>query len=263
MNLTYLEIDHNRGPYDALKGEARAAFNERLVLSYLYHDHALEGVPLSRREIDRALEGKPCRNYCDGEIKKSLRRLKKAFGDIREDARDGEDLSIEWIKDRHVHMCDDDDEAAGRYRQRNTSPGVYNLDIVKSGSLSYHFHKFIEDYREEYRHYHPVRAAAVAHWEFMHVFPYDDRTGIVGRLMLNFLLMRADYPPATIHAMDRHHYFKALRGHRSDMVNVVVDGVKATISAAEEFASQWEDVQSATPEPFVDRRKSNHPRRAL
>ena len=263
MNLSYLEVDHTRSPYDALSGSEREEFHERLALSLLYHDHALEGVPLERDEIDRALTGKPCRNYCDGEIKKSLRRLKQAFGDVRRDARQGEELSVEWLRALHVHMCDEGDEAAGRYRERNTSPGVYNLKIVKSDELEGHFYQLIEDYREEYRHYHPVRAAAVTHWEFMRLFPFDERTGVVGRLMMNFLLMRADYPPATIHAMDRHHYFKALRGHRSDLVPVVVDGVKSTISAAEEFASHWDEAQTSTPKPFIDRRASKPQPRAL
>ncbi len=235
MNLTYLEVDHARSPYDALKDEGREAFFDRLVLCLLYHDHALEGVPLSTDEIERALDGKPCRNYCDEQIQKSLRRLRASFYSVREQAREGRELSVDWIRQLHCDLCDDDEEAAGRYRQRDTSPGVYNLEIVDSSSISYHFHKFIDDCQGEFRNYHPVRRAAVAHWQFMRVFPFDERTGIVGRLLMNFMLWRNDYPPATIHAMDRHHYFQALRGHESDMVPVLVDGLKATISAAENF----------------------------
>ena len=44
MNLTYLEIDHNRASYDALVGEAKSAFIDRLMLGWMFHDHALEGV---------------------------------------------------------------------------------------------------------------------------------------------------------------------------------------------------------------------------
>ena len=233
MNLTYLEVDHARSPYDALTGEQRDAFYERLALSYLYHDHALEGVPLSPRKIRRALEGKPCRNYCDEQTHKSLCRLREGLFRIREEAREGREITGGWIRDLHCHMCDEGEEAAGRYRQRDTSPGVYNLDIVQSNSISYHFNKFVEDCQGEFRQIHPVRRAAVAHWKFMRVFPFDDRTGVVGRLIMNFMLMKNDYPPAAIHAMDRHHYFQALRGHESDMVPVVVDGIKATIDAAD------------------------------
>lgn len=234
MNLTYLEIDHARGGYDALTGEELAAFNESLRFCWLYHDHALEGIPLTRDDIDRALACKPCRNYVDGQVKKSLRRLNRAFEYIDEQARQRVELSVDWLRDLHTRLCDDED-AAGEFRERNTSPGVYNLKIVDSSELDERFEAFIDTYREEFANYHPVRAAALAHWEFMRLFPFDEKTGMVGRLMMNFLLLREDYPPATIHARDRHHYFQALRGHRSELVPVIVDAVRTTISAAEEF----------------------------
>lgn len=259
MNLTYLEVDHARSPYDALSGKQREAFQERLVLSLLYHDHALEGVPLSPREIDRALQGKPCRNYCDGETQKSLCRLQSAIGYVRREAQAGRSVTAEWIKELHGRMCDNDCESAGRYRKRDTSPGVYNLDIVKANSISYHFHKFVENCEGEFQTYHPVRRAAVAHWEFMRVFPFDERTGIVGRLLMNLMLLKNDYPPATIHAMERHTYFQALRGHRSDMVPVVVDGLKATITAAEDFAAHEEQINGTDATPPVNGNKFNRP----
>jgi len=247
MNLTYLEVDHARSPYDALTGEQRDAFFERLALSLLYHDHALEGVPLSREKIERALEGKPCRSYCDEQTHKSLCRLREGLFQVRREAREGRPITGEWIRDLHGRFCDEDEEAAGRYRQRDTSPGVYNLDIVQSNSISYHFRQFVEECQGDYQQLHPVRRAAVAHWNFMRVFPFDQRTGVVGRLIMNFMLMKNDYPPATIHAMDRHHYFQALRGHESDLVPVVVDGIKATIQAAEVFSDEQREAEVAAP----------------
>lgn len=238
MNLTYLEVDHARSPYDALTGRQREAFYDRLALSVLYHDHALEGVPLSRDEIDRALDEKPCRNYCDEQTQKSLLRLQDSMRSVRQEARDGREITVDWIEKLHCDLCDDDEAAAGTYRERNTSPGVYNLDIIDSEAVEERLEQFVADVKGEFRQYHPVRRAAVAHWEFMRVFPFDERTGVVGRLLMNFMLWRNDYPPATIHAQDRHHYFQALRGHRSDMVPVLVDGLKATISAAEDFRAE-------------------------
>ncbi len=242
MNLTYLEIDHSRSAYDALSDGERESFRERLKLSWLYHEHALEGIPLSRRDIDRALEGKPCRNYCDGENQKSICRLHRAFDYIEREAREGRPLTVDWLEDLHARLGNSEDNQSSSYRDRDTSPGVYNLDIVPSESLPGRFESFVETYyREELHREHPVRSAALAHWEFMRVFPFDKRTGLVGRLMMNFLLLRDAYPPAVIHERDRHHYFQALRGHRSDLVPVVVEAIRGTISAAEEFSDASTD----------------------
>ncbi len=238
MNLTYLEVDHKRAGYDSLTGEARSAFMERLVLSWMYHDHALEGVVLSHADMKRALSGQPVRNYCDGLVQKSLTRMQSIAAHLFECAQRDEEITMEFIKDLHIRLCDEGDEAGGRYRKRDTSPGVYNLNIVPNGSISYYFRKFLELCNEELKDAHPIRAAAIAHHEFMKLFPFDEKSGIVGRLVMNYMLIRAGYPPAIIHQMDRHHYFSALDGHRTDLVPVLVDALSATLSAADEFARQ-------------------------
>ena len=239
MNLTYLEIDHHRSAFDALSGRARDLFMERLLWGWIYHDHALEGVVLTQNDIERALSGQPSRNYCDGQLHKSLVRLRAAALALFEPETRRQDLSIDFIRDLHVRLCDPDDPKAGRYRQRDTSPGVYNLDVVAQGSISYYFHRFMALYEEELVRCHPVRAAAIAHWEFMRVFPFDERTGYVGRLMMNHILVRHGYPPAIIHANDRHDYFAALDGHRSDLVPVLVEAISATIGAARTFSQRF------------------------
>jgi Fic family protein len=235
MNLAYLEVDHQRAVYTSMRPMKREAFWERLVLSWLYHDHALEGVVVTQQDLARALDGLPCRSYCDARVQGSLLRLKAAIAYIEESAARGDDLTMEWVKDLHARLCPEGDEGAGRYRKRGTSPGVYNLDVVAPASISYHFRKFFDLLDGELESLHPLRKAAIAHWEFMKVFPFDERTGVVGRLMMNFILLKHKYPPGIIHAMDRHHYFGALSGHRTDLVPVLVEAVSATIEAARNF----------------------------
>ncbi len=238
MNLAYLEIDYNRAAYDSMPAHVRDAFNERLMLSWLYHEHALEGVVLTGQEIDRALTYQPCRNWCDSMTHRSLRALRDAFMAMMAGPRDlGEAVSLEWLKAMHQGISPGGEEA-GRYRKRDTSPGVYNLEVAPASSISYYLRKFLELYHAELRHAHPVRAAAIAHWELMRVFPFDERTGLVARLMMNYILVSHDYPPAIIHAQDRHLYFAALNGHRADLVPIIVDAVSATINAAQAYSNQ-------------------------
>lgn len=245
MNLTYLEVDHNRNFFDELSGSARDAFMDRLVVSWIYHDHALEGVVLTQADMDRFLSGKPVRNYCDGLIQKSLCRMRDLINYLYECGKTREPVTLDFIKDLHERLCDEDDEAAGRYRKRNTSPGVYNLDICPQGSISYYFHKLIETWEEELVNYHPIRAAAMLHWEYMKIFPFDDKSGIVGRLLMNYILIRDGYPPAIIHAHDRHQYFSALDGYRHDLIPVLVDAIGSTITAAQGFSSHFVEPNAA------------------
>ena len=239
MNLTYLEIDRKRSIYQDVVESHGLEFRDRLAMSWLYHDHALEGVVIAPEDLERARQGMPARNYCDGVLLHSLQAMREAIDLIHDSAYRGDELSIDWLRDLHEHLSLDDSEAAGRYRQRDTSPGVYHLDVVPQNSISYHFHKFIDSFHGEMSSMHPVRRAAVAHWEFMCVFPFDHLTGVVGRLMANFVLLRHGFPPAIIHATDRQSYFDALKAQRIDGVPVIANAVRSSISAAREYRSRF------------------------
>ena len=237
MNLVYLEIDYHRSDYDAMPAALRGEFIERLAASWLYHECALEGIVVTPQELRRALHNQPCRTHCEAKRDRLIRRLHASFVGLFDEAGTREPMTLDWIKAQHAALCDEGEEGAGRYRKRDTSPGVYNLDVIASQTISYHLRRFLDNFEGELSESHPVRAAALAHWELMKIFPFDERTGLVTRLMTNAILMRHDYPPAVIHASERHTYFGALNGHRADMIPVIVDAVSATISAATAFSS--------------------------
>jgi fido (protein-threonine AMPylation protein) len=72
---------------------------------------------------------------------------------------------------------------------------------------------------------HPVVHAAVHHAWFERIHPFVDGNGRVGRLVLNFLLIQAGYPPAVILKEQRRRYLDALRladrGNPSPLAEVV------------------------------------------
>lgn len=245
MNLTYLEIDHQRSTYHNLSASPSSDFVTKLVDSWLYHDHALEGVVLSQEDLERGKAGLPSRNYCDARVQRSLRAMREAITFIHESAAAGNALSIDWLRELHTMLCPPGDEAAGRYRKRNTSPGVYHLEVAPANSISYYLHKFIDIYESELVDLHPIRRAAMAHHEFMKVFPFDERTGVVGRLMMNFLLIEKKFPPAIIHASNRHLYFTALGEHRAAMIPVAADAIRATIHAAHSYQARLRNTEYA------------------
>jgi Fic family protein len=72
----------------------------------------------------------------------------------------------------------------------------------------------------------------------MRCFPFDEKTGMVGRLLMNAVLIRGGYPPAIIHQMDRQTYFAALDGRREELIPVIVDAIRATIECAADFSRQ-------------------------
>ena len=57
---------------------------------------------------------------------------------------------------------------------------------------------------------HPLLRAAILHHEFVAIHPFDDGNGRIGRIVMNFALMRSGYPPAIIPVSKRLEYYGAL-----------------------------------------------------
>ena len=58
---------------------------------------------------------------------------------------------------------------------------------------------------------HPVVVAALFHLEFESIHPFVNANGRTGRLLSNFILMRAGYEPVNIQAESRARYIAAIR----------------------------------------------------
>jgi Fic family protein len=58
---------------------------------------------------------------------------------------------------------------------------------------------------------HPLEIAAKLHHDFLLVHPFDDGNGRVGRLLINYVLLRAGFPPLIIKASDKTNYLASLQ----------------------------------------------------
>lgn len=80
---------------------------------------------------------------------------------------------------------------------------------------------------------HPLLHAAVHHAWFERIHPFVDGNGRVGRLVLNFMLIQAGYPPAVILASQRTRYLQALRladhGNPNPLAEVIARAVSGAL----------------------------------
>lgn len=213
-----------------------AQFEQRSNLSWLYHDQALEGVALDETELRKALSGQEGRHHSEEQLFQHIRNVMKAIEDTRLFAREPlATLSLEEIKQFHVFLADPADPAAGRYRKTEGPAAAYKHQVTRTPSISYRLRKLVEAIETTYGEMHPVRAAALMHHEFMSIWPFDDRAGTAGRLLMNYWLIHAGYPPAIIHATDRQSYYDALCDKPEAMIAVVSDALESTMRCAIAF----------------------------
>ena len=79
---------------------------------------------------------------------------------------------------------------------------------------------------------HPLVHAAIHHAWFERIHPFVDGNGRVGRLLLNFMLIQAGYPPAVILASQRPRYLQALKLADSENPNSLAEVIARAVSGA-------------------------------
>ncbi len=71
-------------------------------------------------------------------------------------------------------------------------------------------------HKENKNIFKPLVTAAILHNQFEHIHPFQDGNGRVGRLLLNFILIKSGYPPINIKLEDRGEYYKSLQKYSKD-----------------------------------------------
>lgn len=66
-------------------------------------------------------------------------------------------------------------------------------------------------YQEKNNVLHPVQLAAEFHYKFVCIHPFDDGNGRVSRLLMNYILLKHNYPMLIIKSEDKENYLTALQ----------------------------------------------------
>ena len=101
----------------------------------------------------------------------------------------------------------------GNYKQYPNSVRLTNGEIFHYASPAetpVQMQELIEWFRTEERTLHPVTLAAMLHYKFVRIHPFDDGNGRVSRLLVNYVLLKNDLPPIIIKSSDKSNYLNAL-----------------------------------------------------
>ena len=73
----------------------------------------------------------------------------------------------------------------------------------------------IKFYYENKNKFHPFVMACLIHAKFVEIHPFEDGNGRTGRALMNWVLMRADYPKLYIPVTKRQKYYEAIDLHNA------------------------------------------------
>ncbi len=228
------ELDKIKKEYLNLPKETRENRYESFVSSFTYDSTNIEGNTLTLQETSQLLfEGITPR--------KSLREInevinnKKAVDFILEYK---EDISKELILKLHKIIVQDTlnkelDNQIGKYRTLQVYIRGTNWIPAKPVEVPKEMASLLSWYSKNKKKLHPLILAAYFHSAFETIHPFVDGNGRVGRILVNFILSKNQFPMVNIPNLKKHLYYEALEksqvnGELRPLVKFLLDLIKSS-----------------------------------
>ena len=220
--------------------ETKKSLDEDFKLRYTNDSNAIEGNTLTLFETKVVLEGMTIGGKS---LKEHLETINHAHAIdfMLEMANSNTMLNTFDIKSLHqIVLQSIDQKNAGVYR---------NIDVIISGANhmppSYinvvsEMERFLEWYQNEAQILHPIIRASRIHIDFVGIHPFVDGNGRMSRLLMNYELIKNNYPPINIKYSSKAEYFYALDEahcyqHYEKFDNLVIREVKSELEKQIQF----------------------------
>ncbi|MBW2978369.1 Fic family protein [Candidatus Woesearchaeota archaeon] len=181
----------------------------RFTENFTYNTNAIEGSTVALDEAKDLIEHKEKPHGAD-EIE--TLGVANAVEYIR---KTRSKLNISLIKKLHFLCFEKTKSFAGKLRNVEVVIRDRYGNIVHQGAPYNKVPKLLEKLTKWYaKHkikYPPLLLAALVHNEFENIHPFQDGNGRVGRLLLNYVLLKHSYPPINIRFKDRQRYYRVLQ----------------------------------------------------
>ena len=179
------------------------------IIEFAYNTASIEGNTINLEEARNLLnEGITPKDKTLREVY-DLQNTEKVFLELlnlKSDNKLEHDLII-WIHDK---LLEDIDERKG-YRTTDIRVIKSNFDATPGKYVKTDMDLLLKWYNENKNKLHPLALAIIFHHKFEKVHPFMDGNGRTGRMIMNFILLNNQLPPAIIHRKTRKNYLEAMR----------------------------------------------------
>jgi len=186
---------------------------QKFTEDFVYNTNAIEGSTVKREEVPKILRN--AKTTDDEELE--TKGVARAVDYIRETK---EEISLSLIKKLHYLCFQDTKSFAGKIRDvevviRNARGEILHQG-VKSSEVNAALNDLTNWYKANKEKFKPLILAAIIHNQFEYIHPFQDGNGRVGRLLLNFILIKKRYPPINITFEDRGEYYNTLQEYQKN-----------------------------------------------
>lgn len=245
VRARFIDLDEKTDELNVLledMPDERDAFDERCKIAYIHHDCALDGIVLTYHELRAAVDRKVMSDSALLPAYQEIKNHADALEVISEHCREEQGkknrarnpkVTTQLVYDLHVLLNKDlPRKTPGVLRKDMPLHRTYFHEIMDPEEIDNGLKRVCEAVSHpDFRAQHPINQACLFHHDFMKVFPFSDGAGKVGRLIMNYFLMRDGYLPAVIHACDRQRYYESLKQGPENLRLLLIDSMEAALEA--------------------------------
>ncbi|MBI5002285.1 Fic family protein [Candidatus Woesearchaeota archaeon] len=203
-----------------------------IITQFTYDTNRIEGSTLSYKDTKMLLEEgispkeKPIRDIKEAE------NHKQAFLYMKQQLKG--DISKEFILELHRLLKNTVTEDAGKFRTGQVRVGT--LIPISAKLLETELDNLLDWYHNNKNNLHPLETASEFHSVFERLHPFFDGNGRVGRLLLNYILLKNKYPLLIVQNKNKRRYYTALK--KADDGNIL-PMLKYLLFELQEQAKNW------------------------
>lgn len=176
---------------------------------FVYNTNAIEGSTVEYSEVKNLIENK---DYPQGSDENETIGVANAIEYVKVTK---EKFSLKLMKKLHLLCFKNSKHFAGEFRKVEVVITDGRGQIVHRGAPAKDVEKLLRElaewYKKHEKKYPPLLLAALIHNHFENIHPFQDGNGRVGRLILNYVLLKHNYPPLNIKLRDRMQYYNVLQ----------------------------------------------------
>ena len=243
-----------------LRQEDEARLQKKFMLEFNYNSNHIEGNTLTYGQTEALLlfgrVNEPAKMKDLEDMKASNIALKM----MEEQAKSEYPLTETFIRQLHKTMMRENYEEyrstpdgkswhytvhAGIYKTRPNSvitPSGERFEYASPEETPALMTDLVSWYQSEERtgHLSPVELATLFHFRYIRIHPFEDGNGRIARLLVNYILLRHDFPMIVVKTADKNTYLDVLNRCDEATGPVPSDGAHASLEDVKPFVEYME-----------------------